>query len=46
LLVWRTREKQQFHKWARAKELRHCPNCMALIEKNMGCNNMHWYALP
>lgn len=25
------------------KEVRHCPSCYVLIEKNLGCNHMLWY---
>lgn len=34
-------EKQDLNKWARKKDVRHCPRCWTLIEKNLGCNHMH-----
>jgi hypothetical protein len=30
-----------FHEWARTQDLRFCPSCHELIEKNEGCDHMY-----
>lgn len=30
-----------FHEWARTQDLRFCPSCHELIEKNKGCDHMY-----